>query len=234
MKTISLSSDGTNLNADIHIEIISRSFFPNSDVDSRQWSMLWRDELNRYRQTPDNFNPSFISQAATHGIAKRQGRMAVAGLVLHCYLFLMDKDIKPSLEKASKLASEIAYTVGKARVHVKGKEQFFNLDGDQVGVKKAFREYRSIAPIAAARVAFSENYREADIYSIAPSKIIEFVSLALHLQVRAFCIPEHEKWNMIKLIDAPKSFLGEVGLFNSSTLIDLNEDIEQAYARCSL
>jgi len=234
VKTISLSSDGENLNSDIHIEILSHAFFPKSYIDAEQWSTLWRDELKRYRQAPDNFEPSFISRVATHGIVKRQGRMAVAGLVLHCYLFLMDRNVKPSLEKASKLASEVAYTVGKARINVENKEKTVNLDGDQAGVKKAFREYRSIAPIAAARVAFSENYREPNIYSIAPSKIADFVSLTLHLQAKSFCIPGHEKWNMIKLIDAPKSLLGEVGLFNSSTLVDLNEDIKEAYGRCSL
>jgi hypothetical protein len=80
----------------------------------------------------------------------------MAGIVAFCYLFLWKQGTQPSLEKASRLASEVGYNAQKGFVHLKTRDQVieeFAMNAEVAGVKKIFREYRSVCHVWMAELS---------------------------------------------------------------------------------
>lgn len=232
LKTLSISRNGVSCDPDFHIWSLAVSSFPNSEDDAEQWLMLSKMERDRWLKYGENFEPSFLGNAASNRLIKRMGKMGIAGVVLHCYLFLLKKQITPSLEKASKLASEVGYVAERAYLSDSGIEKSVKLDADQTGVKKAFREYRSVSHILAARTVLPYQLDNMDVYDWSEKENLCLARLIFLFQERSKLLADYSAWNVVELSDFPQGFFGLDGTENLDKLKTLNKDIEEAYTTC--
>ncbi|WP_234872081.1 hypothetical protein [Alitabrizicola rongguiensis] len=132
--------------------LLAIAHFPNSLYDAELFFWLWQNEQERMRDCREEYTESEVFRAASNRLKKRRGQGAVTGLVAISYLFLKDRGLRPSLEKASRIASEVIYLSGEGSVL--GTPDTFAMVGDQASVKAAFRANRSVAHIWATELCF--------------------------------------------------------------------------------
>ena len=231
MKEILTSSDNQTIDHDLHVRLFATSCFPTSETDIAQWLWLHEAERSRWLSNPSGFQMSFLARQAQNGEIKRSGKRAMAAVTAYAFLFLHDRGLKPSLEKASFLASEAGYQFEKVRVSIDKEEKLLKLNADRVGVKKAFREYRSVSHILIASLALDE----ASLPSLTceySAKNIEYVTaLVLAAQDQLDRAKVSEDFGLIRLRDNTDSISTFPNLSASKELTSLRESFSDILAK---
>ena len=170
------------------------SAFPKNPRDAEHFCYIWERETEASGDLRIKKEQSQVFSALSNVLRKKDGRGVVAGLVALSYSYLNfeyhigTEQHGSSLERASTLASEAAYSVG----HAVCGNRAIKLCGDKADVKSIFREYRSYAHIWAARLCHDDYMK---IHNIE-ERNLQFMFLASFFRKELQIIANVEKWGM--------------------------------------
>lgn len=222
MRHIELSTDGENLVADAYLRLLVTSNFPESPRDRRQGLFIAKAEKEEFdRVGPENYQPSEIAAAVIKLAENRTAQVYLAGLVGFVYVWLAFNGRKPSLNRASIIASCAANEFKKIEWHPAfdptGQIRTKAATSDQASLERIFRQYRSVAHILAARVAASEYLAPLHLWDEAPVVIGSYVTSCAMFQGTLEKVAETGTWNLWdvrkhyprSLVDWPPLALGQ-------------------------
>lgn len=192
------SSDWSNLSPRTILNV--RSCFPKSIFDASFFLELLSAQERLKENDMTVTGSSQINRIISNALLKQAGLRAVAGVTALSYIALHLQGQRASLERASNLASEFCYLAGDgwflSRTAEK-KVKKFRMNADQSGVKRTFREYRSVCHICAAELcANSEETNESSEVSFRDSKYFSLVLLIQNLLTDAVDVSD---WGLVSV-----------------------------------
>jgi hypothetical protein len=180
----------------------AHAFFPKNNHDAELFIALERLDAKRTASLTEKADESFVINAVSNALVKRMGQVSIAGIVAHAYLFLQNRGIAPSLERASLLTSELAYNIYGAEFgfgeNVSKTVKTAKLNADQAGVKAAFRSYRSVAHILAAKMAVPKELRLIDPSHWKEGDILAFVNSVIFFKERLSIATDTSRWELLE------------------------------------
>lgn len=201
MRHVVLSEDGFNLASNASHRLLAPCFFPESVRDQEQALFIAGIEQAEYhRASPEDYRPSEIMLAASKLIENRAAQLYAAGFIALCYIFLAATPYKPSLNRASTVASfsigEFGKVIWRAGLDPKGMDKKKSVTGDPASLERIFRRYRSAAHICAARVSASGYLDHAHIWDESPAVTEAMIQTAVTFQDTLEKVTEVSTWNL--------------------------------------
>lgn len=201
MRHIVLSDDGINLADNAYHRMLVAFHFPESPRDQLQGLIIANVEKEEFdRVGPENYQPSEIMNAAANLLEKRTAQMYLAGFVGFAFLWLAFSGQKPSLNRASIIAScaanEFKKVIWRPTFDPTGQIREKAATSDPASLERIFRQYRSVAHIAAARVSASEYLDSLHLWDEAPLVIKSVVSSCALFQSTFEKVANVETWNL--------------------------------------
>jgi hypothetical protein len=201
MRHIVLSEDGYNLVSNAAHRLLAPCFFPESVRDQEQALFIAALEQAEYRRVgQEHYQPSEIMVAATKLIENRAAQLYAVGFIALCYIYLAGTRYKPSLNRASTIASCSANTFGKVvwrdGLDPNGKEKQRSVTSDPASLERLFRRYRSAAHICAARVSAGGYLDHTHIWDETPLVTETMIQTAATYQDALEQVTEVKNWNL--------------------------------------
>lgn len=232
MRHIILSDDGYHLADNAAHRLMAACYFPESPRDQAQGLFIAALERQEFRRAgADHYRPSELMQAANKLLEKRAAQLYAVGFIALCYLYLSRTPYRPSLNRASTIASYSAGEFGKvtwrAGLDPDGKEKTQAVTGDPASLERIFRRYRSAAHICAARVSASSYLDHVHIWEETPEATEAFIQTAVTFQDALERATDVGTWNLWDLRKHyPSSLSGSAVLAPDD---DLLHWVEQGY-----
>ena len=232
MRHIILSDDGYHVADNAAHRLMAACYFPESARDQAQGLFIAALEQEEFRRTgPELYRPSELMHAANKLLEKRSAQLYAVGFIALCYLYLSKTPYRPSLNRASIIASYSAGEFGKvtwrAGLDPDGKEKTQAVIGDPASLESLFRRYRSAAHICAARVSAGGYLDHVHIWEETPVATEAFIQTAVTFQDALERATDTSTWN---LWDLKKHY--PASLSGSAVLVpddDLLHWVEQGY-----
>lgn len=201
MRHLVLSDDGYAVAPNAAHRMLAACFFPESPRDQAQALFIAALEQAEYRNAgADHYRPSEIMLAASNLVEKRTAQLYSVGFMAFAYLWLAKSPYKPSLRRASIIASCSAGAFGKitwrAGLDPKGKDKAQPMTDDPASLQRTFRKYRSVAHICAARVAAAAYFDHAHIWDDAPIATEALIQTAVTIQAKLQEITDTNTWDI--------------------------------------
>lgn len=213
VRHIILSDDGFHVAEDAYHRLFSVCYFPESPRDQAQAlfiAKLERDEFQRVSE--DQYKPSEIMQVAAQLVEKRTTQLYSVGLVAISFLWLKHSGFKPSLNRASIIASRSACEFGKitwrSSIRPKDHDKVKPVTGDAATVERLFRRYRSVAHICAARVSAGGYLEQVHLWDQTPEVTGAMIQTTASFQDALERATDVSSWN---LWDVRRHFPAELG-----------------------
>lgn len=225
MRHLVLSDDGFSVAPNAAHRMLAACFFPESARDQAQAQFIAAVEQAEYLTVgADHYQPSEIMVAASNLIEKRAAQLYSVGFMAFAYLWLAKTPYKPSLRRASIVASCSAAEFGKvtwrAGLDPKGKDKVQPMTDDPASLQKTFRKYRSVAHICAARVAASGYLEHAHIWDQTPVATEALIQTAVTVQAKLQEITDTSTWDIWDLTrHYPASLSGSAVLVPDDDLL---------------
>lgn len=201
MRHIILSDDGVNLAENAYHRLLAVLHFPESPRDQKQGLLIAGIEKEEFdRVGIENYKPSEIMTAATRLVENRAAQLYLAGFVSFAFIWLAFMGQKPSLNRASIIASCAANEFRKIEWR-----PTFDPDGDirskaatsdHATLERIFRQYRGVAHIAAARIASNEYLEPLHLWDDAPELLNSFVQSCALFQDNFAQLTDIGAWNL--------------------------------------
>jgi hypothetical protein len=214
--------------------MLAACFFPESARDQAQALFIAALEQAEYRSVgADHYQPSEIMVASSNLIEKRAAQLYSVGFMAFAYLWLAKTPYRPSLRRASIIASCSAGEFGKvswrAGLDPQGKEKVQAMTDDPATLQRTFRNYRSVAHICAARVAAGGYLEHAHIWEDVPHAIEALIQTAVTIQTKLQEITDTSTWDVWDLTrHYPASLSGSAVLLPDDNLLTW---VEMGYQR---
>lgn len=201
MRHVVLSDDGYSVSPDAAHRMMAACFFPDSVRDQVQGMLIARIEQNEFRKVgAANYRPSEIMLVASRLIEKRTAQLYAVGFIAHAYLWLSRTPYRPSLNRASIIAS---YSVGEFNkityrpgLDPEGDDKSQPVTDDPATLERIFRRYRSVAHICAARVSASGYLDHAHIWDESPPVTEVMIQTAVSIQDALEKITNTSTWDL--------------------------------------
>jgi hypothetical protein len=225
MRHIILSDDGVHLAHNAAHRVMAACYFPESPRDQAQGLYIAALEQDEFRNVgADHYRPSEIMLAVANLIEKRTAQLYSVGFMAFAYLWLAKSPYKPSLRRASIIASCSAGAFGKmtwrAGLDPGGKDKAQPMTDDPASLQKTFRKYRSVAHICAARVAAGGYFEHAHIWDDAPVATEALIQTAVTIQAKLQEIIDTSAWDIWDLTrHYPASLSGSAVLLPDDDLL---------------
>ena len=111
MRHIVLSDDGYHIAKDAYHRLMAACYFPESLRDQKQGLFVAALEREEFRRVgSDDYQPSEIALALSRLLEKRAAQHFAVGFIALCYIWLAKTRYRPSLNRASLIAS---YGIGE-------------------------------------------------------------------------------------------------------------------------
>ncbi len=213
MRHIILSEDGIHPVEDAYHRLMSVCFFPESPRDQAQAHFIAWLEKDEFLRVPEGeYRPSEIFQATAQMIENRTAQLFGVGLVALAFIVLKANGYRPSLNRASIVASYSACEFGaitwRSGLDPTGKEKVKPVTGDAATLARLFRRYRSVAHICAARVSASGYLEHLHIWDQPPEVVGAMIQTSASIQVTLEETTDVSSWN---LWDVKTYFPAELG-----------------------
>jgi hypothetical protein len=201
MRHVILSDDGYHVAPNAAHRLMAACYFPDSPRDQAQGLYIAALEQEEFRRVgPDHYRPSEIMLAASALIEKRAAQLYAVGFIALCYLFLTHTKYRPSLNRASIVASYSAGEFGKvtwrAGLDPNGKEKAKAVTGDPASLERLFRRYRSAAHICAARVSAGGYLDHVHLWEDTPEVTNCMIQTAVTFQDGLERATDVTNWNL--------------------------------------
>jgi hypothetical protein len=201
MRHIILTDDGYTVAANASHRMLAACFFPESPRDQAQALFIAALEQEEFRNAgADHYRPSEIMLAASNLVEKRTAQLYSVGFMVFAYLWLAKSPYRPSLRRASILASCSAGEFGgitwRAGLDPKGKDKVQPMTDDPASLQRTFRKYRSVAHICAARVAAGGYFEHGHLWDDTPLATEALIQTAVTIQARLQEITDTSTWNI--------------------------------------
>lgn len=201
MRHIVLSDDGINLADNAYHRLLVAFHFPDSPRDQLQGLMIADIEKAEFdRAGPDNYQPSEIMNAAVKLLENRTAQKYLAGFVGFTFVWLAFTGQKPSLNRASIIAScaanDFKKVIWRPTFDPTGQIREKAATSDPATLERIFRQYRSVAHIAAARVSASEYLEDVHLWDEAPVMFNSMVSSCALFQSTFENVTNVETWDL--------------------------------------
>lgn len=201
MRHIILSDDGYSLASNAAHRLLAPCFFPESPRDQAQALFIAALEQEEFRRVgPDNYRPSEIMLAASNLVEKRAAQLYAVGFIALCYVYLATTPYKPSLNRASTIASysagEFGHVRWRAGLDPKGKDKQQAVTGDPASLERIFRRYRSAAHICAARVSAGAYLDHTHIWDESHHVTEAMIQTAVTFQDTLERVTDVSTWNL--------------------------------------
>jgi hypothetical protein len=187
VRHVILSEDGFNIADDAYHRLLAVCFFPESPRDQAQAISVAAMEREEFlRVGADHYKPSEIMQVVARHIEKRATQLYSVGLVALSYFWLSATPYRPSLNRASIVASYSACEFGKVTwrpdLNPSGPEKIKPVTGDAATLERIFRKYRSVAHICAARTSAGDYLASDHIWDQSPFVIEALIQTSVTFQ----------------------------------------------------
>lgn len=201
MRHLILSRDGFHTAPDAHHRLLAACFFPESPRDQEQAVMIAAIEQAEFlRVGAEGYQPSEILRSIAKIIEKRTTQLYSVGFIAIAYIWLRSNGLRPSLNRASIIASHAAYDFGKITfrpgLDPNGKENAKPVTGDAASLEKVFRKYRSVAHICAARVSASEFLEDTHMWDQTPEVVASIIRTTAAFQMALEGATDVSGWNL--------------------------------------
>ncbi|WP_227287461.1 hypothetical protein [Boseongicola sp. H5] len=201
MRHLILSRDGLHTEPDAYHRLLAACFFPESPRDQEQAVMIAAIERAEFlRVGQEGYKPSEILQVTAKLIEKRSTQLYSVGFIAVAYIWLRSNGLRPSLNRASIIASHAAYDFGKVTfrpgLDPNGQEQVKPVTGDAASLEKIFRKYRSVAHICAARVSASEYLEDTHMWDQVPEVVASIIRTTAAFQLALEGVTDVSSWNL--------------------------------------
>lgn len=201
MRHLVLSDDGYHVAPNATHRMLAACFFPESPRDQAQAIYIAALEQEEYHRVgADLYQPSEIMVAASNLIEKRTAQLYSVGFMAFAYLWLAKTPYRPSLRRASIIASYSAGEFGKitwrAGLDPQGKDKVQPMTDDPATLQQTFRKYRSVAHICAARVAAGGYLEHGHIWDEAPVAAEALIQTATTIQAKLQEITDTSTWDL--------------------------------------
>jgi hypothetical protein len=201
MRHVVLSDDGYNLANNAAHRLLAPYFFPESPRDQAQALYIAALEQDEFRRVgPTDYRPSEITLAISNLLEKRTAQLYAVGFIALCYIYLAHTPYRPSLNRASTIASYSAGEFGKvswrAGLDPNGKDKQQAVTGDPASLERLFRRYRSIAHISAARISAGGYFDSAHIWEENPLVTSALIQTAVSFQDALERATDVRRWNI--------------------------------------
>lgn len=232
MRYVVLSDDGYTPASNAAHRLLAPCFFPESPRDQAQALYIAALEQDEFRRKgPEKYRPSEIMLAASKLVENRAAQLYAVGLIAVCYIYLASTPYKPSLNRASTVASFSAGEFGKVTwrtgLNPTGPERRKSVTGDASSLERLFRRYRSAAHICAARVSAGGYLIPEHIWEETPQVTEAMIQTAVTFQDALERITDVSSWNIWDLKKHyPKSLSGSAVLFPD---VDLLHWVQRGY-----
>lgn len=213
MRHIILSEDGIHPVEDAFHRLMAVGFFPESERDRTQAFFIAKVEKDEFdRVSEAEYQPSEIMRAVSDMIEKRAAQLYGVGLVALSYIWLKHTDYRPSLNRASIIASysasEFGRIIWRAGLDPKGKHKTKPVTGDAATLAQLFRRYRSVAHICAARVSAGGYLTDLHLWDQPPEVTGAIIQTSASFQLALEGATDTSGWN---LWDVKRYFPAELG-----------------------
>jgi hypothetical protein len=233
VRHIVLSEDGIHVAPNAFHRLLATCFFPENTRDQQQALLIAEIEKQEFlRVGAANYQPSEIVLAVSQMIERRTAQLYCAGFVGVSYVWLQMNGFRPSLNRASIIASHAILEFGKVTwrpsLNPSAKERTKPVTGDAATVERIFRKYRSVAHICAARVSAASYLEETHVWDQVPDVVAAMIHTSRAFQVALEKATDTGPWN---LWDVKKYFpaeLAEAPLLAPD--VDLLYWVERGYA----
>ncbi len=217
MRHIVLSEDGVNPVENAHHRLMAACFFPESPRDQQQVLCMAAIEQEESRTVGEaSYKPSETMQAVAKLIEKRTTQLYSAGFVGVSYVWLQNCGLRPSLNRASIIASRAAFEFGniswRPGLDPKAAERARPVTGDAATLERIFRKYRSVAHICAARVSAGGYLDHLHIWDHVPEVVAAMIQTSASFQVALERATDTSRWNLWDVTRYFPSALGDAAL----------------------
>jgi hypothetical protein len=225
MRHLVLSDDGYRVAPNAMHRMMAACFFPESPRDQAQALFVAALEQEEYRRVgAEEYRPSEIMLAASNLIEKRTAQLYSVGFMAFAYIWLAKTPFRPSLRRASIIASYSAGEFGKitwrAGLDPHGRDKSQPVTDDPATLQRIFRKYRSVAHVCAARVAAGAYFEHVHIWDEAAIAGDALIQTAVTIQVRLQEITDTSAWDLWDLTrHYPSSLSGSPVLLPDDDLL---------------
>lgn len=225
MRHIILSDDGYNIASNAAHRLLAPCFFPESPRDQAQGLFIAALEQEEFRRVgPEHYRPSELMVAASNLIENRAAQLYAVGFIALSYIYLAATPYRPSLNRASIIASysagEFGHVTWRAGLDPTGKDKQKAVTGDPASLEQIFRRYRSVAHICAARVSAGGYLDHAHIWDETPQVTEAMIQTAVTFQDALERSTDVSTWNLWDLKKHyPKCLSGSAVLFPDDDLL---------------
>lgn len=159
---------------------------------------LEKEEFQRVGEA--NYKPSEIMTATSQLVEKRETQLYSVGFVAVSYIWLHIKGFRPSLNRASILASHAIFEFDKVSwrpgLDPAGEKKAKPVSGDPATIERTFRKYRSVAHICAARVSSAEYLDDSHIWDQTPDVVAAMIYTSAAFQAGLERATDVSQWNI--------------------------------------
>lgn len=189
------------LRGDAFYQLIVHCFFPASIEDREMALTMIRHEEARLQAVgADNYRMSQMTRDTLRAAQKRSAKLALCGYTALAMVSHDNAGKEMALQTAAKIVSELFYSVGKVHwvswIADEPVERQMAASGDIADIKKAFRQYKSVAHICAARVAAAEYLAPMPFLERAPDAEACLIQTAAYFQGRLMKAAGSSDWQM--------------------------------------
>lgn len=176
MRQIVLSDDGVTVAPDALHRLLTTAYFPESPRDQELALFIGRTEKAEFdRVGAELYQPSEIMQAIAQLVMKRSAQFYLTGFMVVTLVWLKTNGHKPSLNRASIIASCAANEFGKvtwrSSITPSGKQLQAAATSDQASLERIFRRYRSVAHVFAADISSTHYLEPSHLFDKSPEVI---------------------------------------------------------------
>lgn len=201
MRAISLSDAQGRLHDEAMFQLVVHGFFPDSEEDREMAMTMIRHERSRLsRVGPDAYKMSKLTCDALRKAENKNATMTLCGLTAIVMAGRGFMGQSMALKPSAEIVSELIYATGRVKwvSYVTGqpKEKSMKATGDASNIEKAFRKYRSVAHICAARVATAEYLAPLPLLERAPEAEACLLATAAWHQAALSRAPNFARWDV--------------------------------------
>ncbi|WP_171120899.1 hypothetical protein [Ruegeria sp. HKCCA5463] len=179
------------------------AFYAYDDKSALQALQLLQSEFHSHHSDPKNWRFSDVTQSVLHALNKRSAQVYLSGIVALIMAHLNEDGSPTSINEASKIASELAYSSDKILFKVPKPNgwdyQEKAIVGDISTIKSYFRKYRSAAHICAAKTLIGADSGPSHPMVQPLPKTLKLVSTVSHYQRIIEAWPSVSDWNLWKV-----------------------------------
>lgn len=201
MRHIVLSPDGVRTAPDAYNRLLAVCFFPESPRDQEQAILIAEMERAEFLSVgEESYTPSEILKATAQIMDKRTTQLFSVGFVAIAYVWLKGNGVRPSLNRASIIASHAAFEFGKITFRPSldpaAKARAKPVTGDAATLERLFRKYRSVAHICAARVSAGEFLEDIHLWDQVPEVVASIIRTSASFQLALEKATDVGTWNL--------------------------------------